>query len=387
MSFNLQAVGGAGGGNTNISLQDMKFHELPAGHKVKSEIEYLSNEFLKPMKEGLNEISKFDSNVLEILDRELRKIQLSVLKLKNHQEQLSVVVERLREESREHASHARRYGKTRLQQVKQSSGGIGAVAGMMIQHGHYNESIPNEFYKELLIKLEKRLDNCNEEIQQFAQQLSKSIDAFTICNGNGGTAFDEVSGLGYNQRQRIGPQQLVHLLQQQHETFSHIASIVAQTHQDTDHLRDYYLKTFSISKQMNPFHAADRDEEAKKKKMQQNLRKAREESNLETKKQLKNQIDHQLVQQLQSQQQQPSMSFNLGGGGVGGGLGGAFGGLGGGFNLGGTAAPAPSFGAAPAQPFGSFNLGGGGINLGGGALNMAGDLAGQEKKSVKNKKK
>jgi hypothetical protein len=109
-----------------------------------------------------------------------------------------------------------------------------------------------------LQRLEHRLAICSDEVDRFTQQLN-------LVTGDVASAA-LVRTDQYGQRTRIGMQDIVKLLQSQNDAFVRLAASVAETHAEMDNVRALYLR-LHCKGGMNPFHAADRDDAARQRKL------------------------------------------------------------------------------------------------------------------------
>ena len=216
--------------NTNISnnvivqqpkhaLFNTRYNDLEAkkdieGKEAAKMIRETYEKFKLPMKEGITELEKTkEISDLTLVEKELRKLRLVVLKLENdHIIQCKMVAE-LREESKEQFHYARRFGRSSLEQMKKRTGHYqGGMRGT-----HYGQldnmtldEIPNAFYMSALKKLEKRLALCTEDVRQFSLQLNVSIDNMSNHANT------------YGHRINVGPKQIVKILQHQNEMFGKV---------------------------------------------------------------------------------------------------------------------------------------------------------------------
>jgi len=396
-------------GMSNAGLSS-KFSQLPTD--LQEQIKRIDTEFRRPMRAGLDSIQIYDkqgeSKVFNEMNDTLRHTKLKIVRLENRQKLMQEDVDSLLEESRDLLNAARRHGKQGLMQV---------VKGRSQYSDSYTEDLPHSFYVGVLAKLEKRMQDIVEEIMQFSQQLSATVDSFAGSDD-----------YGYSMGARseyIGPRQLVQLLQQQNETFGKLASSVALVHQETEALRQYYLN--HICRVENPFERADREEKAKAKRITERAREHTEDQQRKAHDQLEamlksadpkkqEQFQQQQQQQQNQQQQTGNQPFGATGSGIfgtapaagsmfGAGGGGMFGappaanvfGSAAGGGAGGMFGTAPAFGAtgstfgsssttstgpAAQQPFGA-----GGFSFGGGTHSFAaGDLASSNKSKKKGNK-
>lgn len=121
-----------------------------------------------------------------------------------------------------------------------------------------SEELPTDFYVTAADKIENRLTNLIEEVQNISRQLSATLG---LMSGDEGQ---------YGQQTRIGPQHLVRLIQRQSEAFARVAACVAEVHKEADDMRASYLQMYCYDdarypgshSRSDPFAAADRAEAA-----------------------------------------------------------------------------------------------------------------------------
>lgn len=346
-------------GLTPQSSLDSRFLELPEAYR--NVIEQTNTEYKKPMREGLDEIARYQPKLLDELKAELRKTSLAALRLGNQQDILLAEIRSFHEEAKHNLKDVRRFGVSGLQQI-QSRGGVGARSYLM------SEELPTEFYVDAANKIEGRLGNFIEEVQHISRQLSATLGAVSGEENQ------------YGQQTRIGPQHLVRLIQRQSEAFARVAACVAEIHSQADEMRTSYLKIYGNNGNQrypethngsDPFAAADRAEAANERLMSKKLR-AEEFSRPSSDAALiTNSTGLQQVAPLTSTSTPafgfPAASAPAFGGGLGG-VGNPFGGVSSALP---TSTPAATFGfgAAPQQGFGAtpaanaFGFGGGGTGF------------------------
>lgn len=242
---------------------DSRFTELPEVYK--KIIEQTNAEYKKPMREGLDEIARYQPKIMDELRIELRRTNLAALKLGNQQDLLLKEIKIFHNEAKQNLKDVRKYGANGLQQI-QNRGGLGARSYVM------NEELPVEFYVDAADKIESRLVNVIDEIHDISRQLLATLGAV----GEEGQ---------YGQQTRIGPQHLVKLIQRQSEAFARVAACVAKIHNQADSMRDSYLRTYCHDENqrysgsgshshsnLDPFAAADRAEAANERIMSKKLK-------------------------------------------------------------------------------------------------------------------
>ena len=223
-SSNIQQV--VLGNNGQPITEDTKFVDLPETYQ--NAIESTNKLYKIRMREGLDEISRFNPKVLEELRDELNRTNLAALKLKFHQEKLLSETEIFHNEAKHNLRDVRKYGVSGITQLQNKG---------RINYGIVSDDLPTDFYIEVANKIELRLRSCINDIEQISKQLTTTIDAVdnNMLNTN------NIGGL-YGQQIKIGPQHLVRLIQQQNEAFVRIASQVAQVHEHSEELRQLYMK-------------------------------------------------------------------------------------------------------------------------------------------------
>ena len=241
-SFNIQAP-------QNNSMQQPKEHILDVrfsmlkdkgveGSEAAKMIIETYTQFKEPMTEGLNELEKIeDIRELTLLEQELRKMRLSVLKLENRHVALCKEVSEMRETSNEQLQHARRFGRAGLDQIKKRTGHyqVGMRGGHYGQFDYVQDEIPNAFYVAALKKLEKRLALCTEDVRQFSLQLNVSINNMSSHTNT------------YGHRMNVGPKQIVKILQHQNEMFGKVSSHIASLHKEVEIIKSDFLNNTGLS--------------------------------------------------------------------------------------------------------------------------------------------
>ena len=151
-----------------VKLSNLKYKDLDQQNsQLKSEIDKIYTSCKQPMKEGLDEISKSQGSVSDKIVVELNQIQLSCMKFENLLNRLRNETEIFKEISKEQHRDAQVYGRNGIQQIKYRGGVINNEPYMM------TEDLPILFYHKALQRLEKRFDVCQEEINQFSQQIKE----------------------------------------------------------------------------------------------------------------------------------------------------------------------------------------------------------------------
>ena len=240
-----------------ISL-NTRFTQLPDAYR--NAIEQTSTDYKKPMREGLDEIARFQPKLLGELKTELGRTSLAAMKLGNQQDLLLGEIRSFHDKAKDNLRDIRKYGASGLQQV-QNRGGLGARTYLM------SEELPTDFYLNAADKIEIRLTGLIEEVMNISQQLVATLGLIS-----GG---DEVQG-PYGQQSRIGPQHIIRLIQRQSEAFARVAAAVADIHKQADNMRASYLRMYCYDdgqrltgnqSRLDPFAAADRAEAANQRLM------------------------------------------------------------------------------------------------------------------------
>jgi hypothetical protein len=204
-------------------------------------------QYKKPMTDGLAEIALARPTVLKEISQRLEQTRLAALKIENKLEQFRHEAERLRDDAKQQHRDIQRHGRNGIQPSNKQT----------LMGNFMNEDLPIEFFRVSLQRLEQRLLTCTEEADRFTQQLH-------FLSGDVATSLTRTDQ--YGQRTRIGMQDIVKLLQSQNESFVRLAASVAETHGEMENLRSAFLK-LHCKGGMNPFHAADRDDAARQRKL------------------------------------------------------------------------------------------------------------------------
>jgi hypothetical protein len=237
-----------------------RFNDLPEAYK--NELTQTNLKYKVPMREGLDVIARFQPKMMDELRVELGRTNLAALKLGNQQELLLSEIRSFHDEAKSNLRDVRKYGASGLQQI-QNRGGLGARSYLI------SEELPTDFYIDAANKIESRLSNLMEEVQHISRQLTSTL---SVLSGDEGQ---------YGQQIRIGPQQLVKLIQRQSEAFARVASGVADIHRQADDMRASYLQMHckddgrrygGSHHGSDPFAAADRAEAASERLMSRKLK-------------------------------------------------------------------------------------------------------------------
>ena len=241
-NFNLQAPQNNAIQQPKEHILDIRFSMLKdkgvEGAEAAKMIIETYTQFKEPMTEGLNELEKIeDIRELTLLEQELRKMRLSVLKLENRHVALCKEVSEMRETSNEQLQHARRFGRAGLDQIKKRTGHyqVGMRGGHYGQFDYVQDEIPNAFYVAALKKLEKRLALCTEDVRQFSLQLNVSINNMSSHTNT------------YGHRMNVGPKQIVKILQHQNEMFGKVSSHIASLHKEVEIIKSDFLNNTGLS--------------------------------------------------------------------------------------------------------------------------------------------
>ena len=237
-----------------------RFNDLPEAYR--NELTQTNIKYKVPMREGLDVIARFQPKMMDELRVELGRTNLAALKLGNQQELLLSEIRSFHDEAKSNLRDVRKYGASGLQQI-QNRGGLGARSYLI------SEELPTDFYIDAANKIESRLSNLMEEVQHISRQLTSTL---SVLSGDEGQ---------YGQQIRIGPQQLVKLIQRQSEAFARVASGVADIHRQADDMRASYLQMHckddgrrygGSHHGSDPFAAADRAEAASERLMSRKLK-------------------------------------------------------------------------------------------------------------------
>lgn len=245
-NFGFSGATPVGASEPQITM-NTRFTQLPELYR--NVIEQTNSEYKKTMREGLDEIARFQPKMLDELRAELGRTSLAALKLGNQQDVLLGEIRFFHDKAKDNLRDVRKYGVRGLQQI-QNRGGLGTRTYMM------SEELPTDFYLDASSRIEDRLVSIIEEVQSISRQLLATIG---LISGEEGQ---------YGQQTRIGPQHLVKLIQGQSEAFARVAACVAEVHSQADEMRASYLRNYcSYDSQINcssshtrldPFAAADR---------------------------------------------------------------------------------------------------------------------------------
>ena len=237
-----------------------RFNDLPEAYR--NEFTQTNLKYKVPMREGLDAIARFQPKMMDELRVELGRTNLAALKLGNQQDLLLSEIRSFHDEAKNNLRDVRKYGASGLQQI-QNRGGLGARSYLI------SEELPTDFYIDAASKIETRLSNLMEEVQHISQQLTSTL---SVLSGDEGQ---------YGQQIRIGPQQLVKLIQRQSEAFARVASGVADIHRQANDMRASYLQMYcrddgrrygASHHGSDPFAAADRAEAASERLMSRKLK-------------------------------------------------------------------------------------------------------------------
>ena len=237
-----------------------RFNDLPEAYR--NEFTQTNLKYKVPMREGLDAIARFQPKMMDELRVELGRTNLAALKLGNQQDHLLSEIRSFHDEAKNNLRDVRKYGASGLQQI-QNRGGLGARSYLI------SEELPTDFYIDAASKIETRLSNLMEEVQHISQQLTSTL---SVLSGDEGQ---------YGQQIRIGPQQLVKLIQRQSEAFARVASGVADIHRQANDMRASYLQMYcrddgrrygGSHHGSDPFAAADRAEAASERLMSRKLK-------------------------------------------------------------------------------------------------------------------
>jgi hypothetical protein len=276
----------------NIAYETL-YKDLPPVFKL--EIDRTYNEFKKPMRLKLEEISCHRGSMYDELKVGLKKIHSELLKIENKQTLLLREIKPFLEETKSVTKNARTYGAIGMQQVKSRGGGLAGGTFLLL-----DESLPNNFYVQVAEKLEKRINSCIQEVNYFNKQLLVKIRAMESLQSKNVSQQKNRGAYGQVVSTTIGARQLLDLLKTQVEAFTRVAAHVAHVHRDTEELKLMFLSHYSVhnknheqqtfnidasnsitssnnnyisnSNNNNPFEAADRKEAAEKRISQQKMK-------------------------------------------------------------------------------------------------------------------
>ena len=252
---------GQGGGNIK---EDMQYdHPTLSNTSLKAKLKATSVSFVKPMNEKLKKLESttFASNHDPERQRAaLSKIKVAMIKLCARQEQMLSEAKRFKDQTQRQCDDARRYG---LEKIKEEGNGHG--------RGRLQQTrLPNPFFQGALDNMDQRLQSVALEIDEFRQLLEISYST---------VESERMGGAGYGQRVKIGAQQLVQVIQRQHEAYLRIAASVAELHRGVDELRKQFMDLDFARHAPNPFDADDAER--------------KEERELEKRRQVQEEEDHQ----------------------------------------------------------------------------------------------
>lgn len=217
-------------------ILDKNYKDLPQMYQ--QEISRTVTEFIIPTRTMLLELSNHRGHLFSALEAELKKIILAVIKLEAEQSRLQSELKPFVEESKELSHTVRSSAILGLQQIH-SRNQIGISAPREL-----DENLPGKFYIQVLERIERRLNASVADVRYFEQQLRSKVTALQQQANKG------ISNRGaYNQLVRIGPRQILELIQQQNAAFLKIAANVAGVHGEVDSLRVLFLQTYSKENQ------------------------------------------------------------------------------------------------------------------------------------------
>mmetsp|Transcript_10869 Transcript_10869/g.17700 ORF Transcript_10869/g.17700 Transcript_10869/m.17700 type:complete len:735 (-) Transcript_10869:81-2285(-) len=106
-----------------------------------------------------------------------------------------------------------------------------------------DESLPCKWYCHVAEQLALRLDRCVETVHNYERQLSTRL--LLLQQQHRGTSIGGGGSSGvrgsYGELRKIGIQELVELIQEQAKVFVHVAAAVAKEHKEAETLRQMYL--------------------------------------------------------------------------------------------------------------------------------------------------
>ena len=248
-----------GSADSQITM-NTRFTQLPDAYR--NVIEQTNTEYKKTMREGLDEIARFQPKLLDELRAELGRTSLAALKLGNQQDILLGEIRLFHDKAKDNLRDVRKYGASGLQQI-QNRGGLNTRTYLM------SEELPTIFYLDAASRIENRLVSIIEEVQSISRQLLATIG---LMSGEEGQ---------YGQQTRIGPQHLIKLIQRQSEAFARVAASVAEVHSQADDMRASYRRIYcyddgqpqgSNRSRLDPFAEADRAVAANQRLMSKKFR-------------------------------------------------------------------------------------------------------------------
>jgi len=263
---------------TAVASRNPKYADLAKSYpQLKTEIDTIYSNFKKPMREGLDEISKSSGSISDRIAVDLKQIQLGTLEVENELTKLRKETELYRELSKELHRDAQIYGRVGIQQIKVRGGAINSLPYSM------NEALPNPFYQKAILKIERRFEACSDEINELSKQMQIVTDTLST------DLVQSVQTGGASTR--VGITQIVKQIQNQYTAFMRLASIVAEVHSETEAMKTRFLtilhsrrRNHSSSSgifeghtpggtdQSDPFKAADREDEIKARRLDQKLK-------------------------------------------------------------------------------------------------------------------
>lgn len=243
---------------------DTRFTDLPEGYKAI--LEKTSADYKAPMRAGLDEVARFNPQAIDELSLELSRTNLVAMQLKSRQEQLLAEIGTFQSEAKRNAQNARDFGARGLVQIERRGGVAGSGAYLR------TEELPTGFYLEVAERLEGRLRACVADIDHLAAQLGTAMvvvadyDAPSSSSSSSSSSSGGYGGVYGSQR--VGPQQLVRLIQRQGDAFLRVAAAVSEVHAEADAMRAHYRQRYRA----DPFAEEDRRVEAKERLLALRLR-------------------------------------------------------------------------------------------------------------------
>lgn len=281
----------------NYSLDD---NYKTAPKEVQEAVKDVYIQFIKPAHESFDAMERTPMGDLNILYTHLQKTSLCVMKLMHRLESTYAETSSLYEEMKANTRDINKFGVLGTQQLKKpqyhqiTTGGGGYLAGSLSYHNNIsydnynngngmplvNEVLPIDFYTRLLETLGNKIISCKGSIEQMSEQLNSSLMAVEMTNSKSNTLSHHQRG-AYGQKVKVGPQQILALIQTQNETFLKIAQAVAEIHREMDEVRQCYL-VLTVKSQSNgaagtsasadPFEAADRKTAYEKRRFLQKMK-------------------------------------------------------------------------------------------------------------------
>lgn len=231
---------------------DMQFTSLPKN--LQTILLDIYKQYKKPVQQTLSTLNdtkdeRFGNN--QVIDQIISNMN----RLKQQLEGFYQDVMMMQDKTKKLQSDCQTFGTNPMKQIQDHSLSLSETL---------SQTLPINPFQDALNQLESKIQFCSLKINEFSIQLN-------ILSSNNHTSMNK-----YGQKLRIGPQQILALLQQQHQLLLSIASSIANVHQEIEILKAEYMKKFQLTK--DPFLEADNQEKYEKQKLAFTLKAEMQES-------------------------------------------------------------------------------------------------------------